>query len=56
MQRHSAAPAKKSVLNMISLSISVSDWPMICPGGLLLVLPPPVYNRGFSFIGGVAKK
>ncbi len=32
------APAEKSVINTISLLISVSDWPtiMIGPGGLLL--------------------
>jgi hypothetical protein len=34
-------PAEKSVINMILLLISVSDWPiiMIGPGGLLLVIP-----------------
>ncbi len=34
------APAKYSVLNMIYLLLSVSDWPitMIGPGGLLLVV------------------
>jgi hypothetical protein len=32
---------KKSVINMIYLLLSVSDWPiiMIGPGGLLLVVP-----------------
>ncbi len=35
------APAEKSVINMIWLLLSVSDWPIIIigPGGLLLVVP-----------------
>jgi len=37
------APAKKSVINMIYLLLSVSDWPiiMIGPGGFLLIVPHP---------------
>jgi hypothetical protein len=53
------APAEKSVINMISLVLSVFDWPiiMIGPGGLLLVVPPPIpiCCPSFSFIGGFAK-
>ncbi len=39
--RQRCAPAKKSVINMIWLLLSVSDRPitMIAPGGLLLVIP-----------------
>jgi hypothetical protein len=29
---------------------------MICPGGLLLVVPHPFAVPGFSFMGGVAKE
>ncbi len=37
------APAEKSVMNMIWLLFSISDWPiiMIRPGGLLLVVVVP---------------
>jgi hypothetical protein len=46
---------------MIRLLLSVSDWIiiMIRPGGLLLVVPPPICCPSFSFMsfmGGVAKK
>jgi hypothetical protein len=38
---------EKRVISMIRLLILVSDWPiiMIDPGGLLLVLPPPMPVR-----------
>jgi hypothetical protein len=41
VQHHRCAPAEKSVINMISLVLSVSNLPiiMIRPGGLLLVVP-----------------
>ncbi len=49
---------KKSVINWIWLLLSVSDRPIIIigPGGLLLVVPPPICCPCFSFIGGVGKK
>jgi hypothetical protein len=39
-QQQRRAHAEKSVINMISLVVSVSDWPivMIGPGGLLSVV------------------
>ncbi len=39
--QHRCAPPKKSVINMIELLLSVSDWSiiMIGPDGLLLVVP-----------------
>ncbi len=41
---------KKSVIKLIWLLISVSDWPitMIGPGGLLLVLPSPICCLSFG--------
>jgi hypothetical protein len=39
--------------------ISVSRWPiiMIGPGGLQLVIPPPICSSGFRFMGwGCQKK
>ncbi len=50
--------AVQSVINMISLLLSISDWSiiMIGPGGLLLVVPYLFAVSSFSFRGGVAKK
>jgi hypothetical protein len=55
-----AAPAEKSVMNMISLLLSgfFSDLPiiMIGPAGLLLVVPHLSLCPSFSLMGGFAKK
>jgi hypothetical protein len=56
---HQRCPfGEKSVINLIWLLITVSDWPitMIGPGGLLLVLPPPICCLSFGFRGGAEKK
>jgi len=49
---------KKSVVNDDLTAASVSRWLiiMIGPGGLLLVVPPPICCPSFSFIDGVAKE
>jgi hypothetical protein len=46
------------IINMIWLLLPVSDWPvlMICPGGLLLVVPPHPLQSQISFMCEVAKK
>jgi hypothetical protein len=51
-------PAENSVINMIKLLLIVSDWPiiMICPSGLLLVVPHLFSLPISSFMGGVAKE
>jgi len=52
------APAEESVINMIWLLLSISDWPnvMIGPGGLLLVVPPTYLLSPFQFYGWGWKK
>jgi hypothetical protein len=49
---------KKSVINMIRLLLSVSNWSiiMIGAGGLLLVVPPPICCPSCRFRGGVAQQ
>ncbi len=52
------APGEKSLINMISILLSVSDWlrVMIGTGGLLLVLPNLFAAPVSNFMGGLAKK
>jgi hypothetical protein len=56
--RSNTVPAEKSVLNMIQLMLSVSDWRiiMIGPDGLLLVVPSPICCRSLSFMGATAEQ
>jgi hypothetical protein len=52
--QHCAPAEKRSVINMIRLLLSVSNWPiiMIRPGGLLLVVQSPTYLLSqFQFYG-----
>jgi hypothetical protein len=52
-ERHNRAVhlQKKSVINVIWLLLSVSDWSIIIigPGGLLLLVPRPICCPCFSF-------
>jgi hypothetical protein len=59
-KKHSKAkqPLEKSVISMISMLLSVFDWPimMIGPGGLLLVVCIYFQPLRKNLMGGVPKK